>query len=72
MDKQDQDRHDVERLMRRAEALGHDPQRVARALAHHAPPPVEYQPTMEFVAQRPRLGARVARRFARRSASHDD
>jgi hypothetical protein len=32
MGSQDQDRQDVERIMRRAEELGHDPARVARAL----------------------------------------
>jgi hypothetical protein len=72
MDKQDQERHEVERLMRRAEELGHDPQRVARALGHAAPPQAEYQATMKFVERRSWFGARVARRLARRSAQRDD
>ncbi len=66
MDGQEQDRQDVERLMRRAAELGHDPERVARAVNHHPPPPIEYQPVMEF-ERRSWFGARVARRFARRS-----
>lgn len=72
MDRQDQDRHAVERLMRRAEDLGHDPQRVARALDHATPPQVEYQATVKFDERQSQLGARVARRLARRSASRGD
>lgn len=72
MDKKDQDRHEVERLMRRAENLGHDPQRVARALDHAPPPPVEYQPTMQFAERRSWFGARVARRLVRRSPPRGD
>ncbi len=72
MDKKDQDLHEVERLMRRAEELGHDPQRVARALGHAAPRPVEYQPTMKFVEHQSWFGARVVRRVARRSPTRDD
>ena len=34
MSTQDQDRHDVEEIIRRAEEMGHDPARVARALDH--------------------------------------
>lgn len=72
MDKKDQEGHEVERLMRRAEELGHDPQRVARALNHPPPPPVEYQPTMEFTERQSWFGARVARRLARRSTPSGD
>ena len=52
MDEKDQDRHGVERLMRRAEETGHDPQRVARALDHAPSPQAEYQPTMKITERR--------------------
>ena len=67
MDSQDQERHEVERIVRRAAEMGHDPERVARALDHHAPAAVESQPVMAFEEGRPWFGARAARRFARRS-----
>lgn len=66
MDVEDQDRHLVERIMRRAEEMGHDPERVARALKHRPRAQIEYQPVME-VEERSWFGARAARRFARRS-----
>ena len=72
MDKKDQDRHEVERLMRRAQELGHDPQRVARALGHSPRPQVEYQPTMKFTERQSSFGARVGRRLTRRSAARGD
>ncbi len=65
MERQEQARQDVERIMRRAAELGYDPERVARALDHRPLPPVEYQPVVEF-ERRSRLAARVTRRFARR------
>ena len=64
MDQKDQDRHGVERLMRRAQEAGHDPQRVARALGHAAAGQAEYQPTMDFT-ERPSL-VRRARSSLRR------
>jgi hypothetical protein len=66
MDKQDRQDHEVERLMRRAEDLGHDPERVARAVGHLQPPPIEAQPVAEIVPRR-WFGAAAARRFARRT-----
>ena len=71
MDRQEQERHDVERLMRRAAELGYDPERVACALDHRPLPSVEYQPVVEFERQ-PRFMARVTRRFARRSSAARD
>ena len=66
MDEKDQQDHEVDRLMRRAEDLGHDPERVARAVGHRQPPVIEGQPVVEI--ERPRwFGAAAARRFARRS-----
>ena len=65
MDSQDQERQRVERIMRRAAEMGHDPGRVAQALNHQPSAPIEYQAVME-VEQRPWFGARAARRFARR------
>ena len=64
MDSQDQERHDSERIIRRAEELGHDPNRVARAMRHAQPEPAEQQPVME-VRQDSRIGARMARLFTR-------
>ncbi len=58
--------HEVERILRRAESLGHDPQRVARALDHYPPAPAERQAVME-VERRPAFSRFVARAFARRS-----
>jgi hypothetical protein len=66
MDRQEQERQDVERIMRRAAELGYDPERVARALDHRPPRPVEYQPVVELERQS-WFAARVTRRFARRS-----
>lgn len=72
MDEKDQGRHEIERLMRRAEELGHDSRRVARALNHPPPPRAEYQATMKFAERQSWFGARVARRLARRSAPPGD
>ena len=68
MDRPEQDRHDVERLMRRAAELGYDPERVACALDHRPLPQVEDQPVVEFERQS-RFTARLTRRFARRSSA---
>jgi hypothetical protein len=65
MDRVDQDRQDVERIMRRAAEMGHDPERVARALDQRPLAQIEYQPVMEF-QRRPSFGARMARLVARR------
>lgn len=63
---EDADRREVERIMRAAEALGHDPGRVARAL-HHAPvAPAATQHTMDL-KRRPALSRLFARGLARRS-----
>lgn len=59
---EDAERHEVERIMRAAEDLGHDPQRVARALDHSPLAPLPLQRTVE-VRRRPVIG----RFFARRS-----
>ena len=68
MDTQEQERRDVERLMRRAAELGYDPERVARAVDRRPAPPVEYQAVMEAEPARPAsLGARLTRRLARRA-----
>ena len=64
MDTQDQERHDRERIIRRAQELGHDPERVARAMRHTRPAPAERQPVME-VRDHSRIGARMARLFMR-------
>ncbi len=72
MDTKDQGRHEIERLMRRAEELGHDPQRVARALDHAPSPHAEYQSTMKFTQRQSWFGARIARRLARRPAPRGD
>jgi hypothetical protein len=56
----------VERIMRRAEAMGLDPERVGRALDHKAPQPTEYQAT-EDMEPRSRFRRSVAARFARTS-----
>ena len=66
MEEREQQRQEVERLMRRASGLGHDPQRVARALSHPPLPPTEPQAVVE-VQQRQWLGVRVARRLTRRA-----
>lgn len=47
MGSQDHDRQDVEKIMRRAEELGHDPARVARALNYRAPQAAESAPDPE-------------------------
>lgn len=72
MDKKDQDRQDVDRLIRRAEELGHDPRRVARALDHAPLPQAEKQPTMKLTERQSWFGVRVARRIPGRSAPPGD
>ena len=61
----DAERQDVERIMRAAEALGHDPGRVARALDHSPLKPPALQRTVE-VERRPAFTRFFARAFARR------
>ena len=62
---EDAERQEIERIMRAAEALGHDPSRVARALDHPPLEPPALQRTVE-VKRRP-LARFLARAFARRS-----
>ena len=62
----DDERHDVERIMRAAEALGHDPGRVARALSYSPLEPAALQHTVE-VKRQPVFTRFFARAFARRS-----
>ena len=64
--REDAERQEVERIMRAAEALGHDPGRVARALDHPPVEPPALQRTVE-VNRRPGFSRFVARAFARRS-----
>ncbi len=66
MDRQDQERQEVDRIMRRAAQLGYDPAQVEWALGHGPAPPTAYQPVMK-VESRAWLGARFARRLTRRS-----
>ena len=47
------ERQYIERVMRRAEAMGLSPQRVARAVNHSEPDPTEYQ-AVEEVQRGPR------------------
>jgi DNA-binding LacI/PurR family transcriptional regulator len=63
---EDAERREVERIMRAAEALGHDPRRVARALHHGPVEPGALQQTMDL-ERRPVLTRFFARGFARRS-----
>lgn len=60
------ERQATERTMRRAESMGLDPQRVARALDHGAPGAPEYQAVAE-VEPRSWFERAVSRRFARSS-----
>ncbi len=62
----DKDDQDVKRMMRRAEAMGLSPQRVARAVNHPAPEPTEYQ-SVEEVQPRSWFRRSFARGFSRRS-----
>ncbi len=62
---EDAERREVERIMRAAEALGHDPGRVARALHHSPVAPAALQRTVDL-KRRPVLGRLLARGFARR------
>jgi hypothetical protein len=55
----------IERVMRRADAMGLSPQRVARAVNHSEPDPTEYQ-AVEEAQPRPRSWFR--RSFARGSS----
>ena len=47
----ERDRQEIERIMRRAEALGQDPLRVARALGHADRGPAELQAVQEVKRQ---------------------
>ena len=62
---EDAERQEIERIMRAAEALGHDPRRVARALHHSPLEPAPLQRTVEL-ERRPVLTRFLARGFARR------
>ena len=64
--REDDERQEVERIMRTAEGLGHDPGRVARALNHFPLESAPLQPTVE-VKRRPAIARFFARAFARRS-----
>jgi hypothetical protein len=67
----DNQRQDVESIMRRAEAHGHDPHRVARALNHRSEPPPERQRVTRF-EPRPRMLAGLLGRVARRARTRTD
>jgi hypothetical protein len=58
-------RQDIERIMRKAEALGEDPQRVARALGHRDREPVELQAVQEVERQ-----SWLSRLLAKRSTAN--
>lgn len=60
------DAQEAERIMRSADALGHDPGRVARALRHAPAEPAELQRTLD-VKRRPALARFFDRAFTRRS-----
>ena len=64
--REDAERQEVERIMRAAEALGHDPGRVARALGYAPFEAAALQQTVE-VKRRPAVARLFARTFARRS-----
>jgi hypothetical protein len=66
MDHHDAAHQDVERIMRRAEAIGHDPQRVAHALDHRPLRAAAVQPVVDV--KRPSALRGLARRLARGSA----
>jgi hypothetical protein len=59
------DNQDIERMMRRAEAMGLSPERVARAVNHPAPDPTAYQAVEEV---QPRPSSWFRRSFARGSS----
>jgi hypothetical protein len=63
-ERDDHERQEVERIMRSAERLGHDPGRVARALNHAPLEAVALQRTVE-VKRRPVIARFLARAFAR-------
>ena len=62
----DAERQHVEWIMRRAEAMGFSPERVARAFEHQPPAAVEMQQTEQL--ERPSLLTRLVRRRARQNA----
>ena len=64
--REDAERQQIERIMRAAEALGHDPGRVARALHHSPIESAALQPTVD-VKRRAVLNRFFARGVARRS-----
>lgn len=61
----DAEAREIEQIMRAAEAKGHDPERVARALDYRAGGEPERQPTVE-VENRPVLARLFGRSLARR------
>ena len=66
MDRHDQARQEIERIMRRAAEIGYDPARVAPAMDHRPAVPIDDQAVMA-VERQSWFGALVARRLARRS-----
>jgi hypothetical protein len=66
MDHQDAAHQDVERIMRRAEAIGLDPQRVAHALDHRPLRAAAAQPVVDV--KRPSALQLLARRLKRGAA----
>lgn len=60
MDEHEERRQKDERILRRAEAAGIDPQRVARAIRYRPSPPVEMQEVVEVERSRS-FGVRLAR-----------
>ena len=64
----ERDRQEIERIMRKAEALGHDPLRVARALGHPAREPAELQ-AVQAVQRQSWLTRLLAKRSSAKSRS---
>ena len=62
MEQADQ-RQDVEDIMRRAEQLGHDPERVAAALGQRPARPANSPPVTQAGEHDSSIGARVAQRL---------
>ena len=57
------DQRQVENIMRRAEQLGHDPERVAAALGQRPARPVESPPVTKTGEHDSSFGARAAQRL---------
>jgi hypothetical protein len=64
----ERERQEIERIMRKAEALGEDPHRVATALGHTARGPMELQ-AVETVERRSWLRRLLASRSRARARS---